>query len=80
MLETPLGERSERASEASEASRAIRMDSVSCRVKAVQKMPSGFVKVVKKSYSTRVCTADAFSLAGSCSREVSLATRFPFLC
>ena len=45
MLETPLGERSERASEASEASRAIRMDSVSCRVKAVQKMPSGFVKV-----------------------------------
>ena len=45
MLETPLGERSERASEASEASRAIRMDSVSCRVKVVQKMPSGFVKV-----------------------------------
>ena len=30
---------------ASEASRAIRMDSVSCRVKAVQKMPSRFVKV-----------------------------------
>ena len=47
-LETPLGERIERASEAgeaSEASRAIRMDSVSCRVKAVQNMPSGFVKV-----------------------------------
>ena len=50
MLETPLGERSERASAASEASRAIRMDSVSCRVKAVQKMPSGFVKVAKKKY------------------------------
>ena len=45
MLETPLGERSERASAASEASGAIRMDSVSCRVKAVQKLPSGFVKV-----------------------------------
>ena len=55
MLETPLGERSERASEASEASRAITMDSVSCRVKAVQKMPSGFVKVAQeKLFNTRM--------------------------
>ena len=45
MLETPLAERSERASAASEASGAIRMDSVSCRVKVVQQMPSVFVKV-----------------------------------
>ena len=68
MLETPLGERSERASAASEARGAIRMDAVSCRVKAVQTMPSGFVKVTEKK------------LFKTCPREASFSTRFPFFC
>ena len=68
MLETPLGERSERASAASEARGAIRMDAVSCRVKAVQKMPSGFVKVTEEK------------LFNTCPREALFSTRFPFFC
>ena len=56
------------ASAASEASGAIRMDSVSCRVKAVQKMPSGFVKVTEEK------------LFNTCPREASFSTRFPFFC
>ena len=68
MLETPLGERSERASAASEARGAIRMDSGSCRVKPVQKMPSGFVKVTEEK------------LFKTCPREASFSTRFPFFC
>ena len=68
MLNTPLGECSEQASAVSDASGAIRMDAVSCRVKAFQKMPSGFVKVTEEK------------LFNTCPREASFSTRFPFFC